>query len=93
MSNPAEPYNPLLFLFSLQIGEILKDKFDTAREVQQKKRRGRRMLLTRNQRYKPHTDTDLVYLKNSPDYCEYDMTKGSLGTHGRECNPVRKQRA
>ena len=40
------------------------------------------------QRFKPHTDTDLVYLKNSPDYCERDISKGSLGTHGRECNPV-----
>ena len=42
------------------------------------------------QRFKPHTDTDLVYLKNSPDYCERDISKGSLGTHGRECNPVSK---
>lgn len=69
------------------VGEILKEKFDNAHEVQQKKRRGRRMLLPRFQRFKPHTDTDLVYLKNSPDYCERDISKGSLGTHGRECNP------
>ncbi|XP_071748382.1 protein Wnt-4 isoform X3 [Lepeophtheirus salmonis] len=69
------------------IGEILKEKFDNAHEVTQKKRRGRRMLLPRYQKFKPHTDTDLVYLKNSPDYCDFDMQRGSLGTHGRECNP------
>ena len=73
----------------LQIGEILKEKFDSAHEVQQKKNRGRRMLLPRFQRFKPHTDTDLVYLKPSSDYCEFDVKKGSLGTHGRECDPVR----
>ena len=39
-------------------------------------------------RFKPHTDTDLVFLKGSPDYCEFDISRGSLGTHGRECNPV-----
>ncbi len=40
-------------------------------------------------RFKPHTDTDLVFLKDSPDYCEFDIKRGSLGTHGRECDPVR----
>ena len=73
----------------LQIGEILKDKFDSAHEVHQKKKRGRRMLLPRFERFKPHTDTDLVYLKSSPDYCEFDVKRGSLGTHGRECDHVR----
>ena len=69
-----------------QIGQILKDKFDSAHEVHQKKKRGRRMLLPRFERFKPHTDTDLVYLKSSPDYCEFDVKRGSLGTHGRECD-------
>merc|ERR1712018_266533 len=68
------------------IGQILKDKFDSAHEVHQKKKRGRRMLLPRFERFKPHTDTDLVYLKSSPDYCEFDVKRGSLGTHGRECD-------
>ena len=39
-------------------------------------------------RYKHHGDIDLVYLVTSPDYCELDVKKGSLGTKGRECNPV-----
>jgi len=69
------------------IGEILKKKFDIAQEVRQRKRRGRRMLEPRFQRFKPHTDTDLVFLKESPTYCELNVEEGSLGTHGRECDP------
>jgi len=69
------------------IGEILKKKFDGAQEVRQRKRRGRRMLEPRFQRFKPHTDTDLVFLKESPSYCEMDIQQGSLGTRGRECDP------
>lgn len=71
------------------IGEILKKKFDIAQEVRQRKRRGRRMLEPRFQRFKPHTDTDLVFLKESPTYCDFDVEHGSLGTQGRECDPVR----
>ena len=86
-------YEPSSFKIALnvlkfQIGEILKNKFDSAHEVQQKKKRGRRMLMPKFERFKPHTDTDLVYLKTSPDYCDFDVKKGSLGTHGRECDHV-----
>lgn len=70
------------------IGEMLKKKFDVAQEVRQRKRRGRRMLEPRFQRFKPHTDTDLVFLKESPNYCDFNMKQGSLGTQGRECNPI-----
>ena len=67
---------------------MLKEKFDGAHEVKQKRKNGRRMLMPKYQRYRPHQDTDLVYLATSPDYCEYDVKKGSLGTKGRECDPV-----
>lgn len=30
--------------------------------------------------------TDLVYLDKSPNYCEYDLKSGSMGTTGRLCN-------
>ena len=68
---------------------MLKEKFDGAHEVKQKRKNGRRMLVTKFSRFKKHRDTDLVYLVTSPDYCEYDVKKGSLGTSGRECDPVR----
>ena len=67
---------------------MLKEKFDGAHEVKQKRKNGRRMLVTKFSRFKNHRDTDLVYLVTSPDYCEYDVKKGSLGTSGRECDPV-----
>eukprot|EP00094_Tigriopus_californicus_P010260 TCALIF_09898-PA protein Name:"Similar to WNT3A Protein Wnt-3a (Gallus gallus)" AED:0.31 eAED:0.31 QI:0/0/0/1/1/1/3/0/165 len=70
-----------------EIGEKLIEKFDNAHEVQQNKYRGRRMLQTRSRGYKHHTDTDLVYLKSSPSYCDFEPYEGSLGTQGRECNP------
>ncbi|XP_023320891.1 protein Wnt-4 [Eurytemora carolleeae] len=72
------------------IGAMLKEKFDGAREVKQKRKNGRRMLLPKDHRFKPHSDTDLVYLVNSPDYCELDVKRGSLGTKGRECDPSSK---
>ena len=74
-----------------QIGAMLKEKFDGAHEVKQKRKNGRRMLVTKFSRFKNHKDTDLVYLVTSPDYCEYDVKKGSLGTSGRECDPVSLQ--
>lgn len=30
--------------------------------------------------------TELVYLEQSPNYCDRDFGAGSLGTHGRSCN-------
>ena len=69
----------------------MKEKFDGAHEVKQKRKNGRRMLVTKYSRFRSHADTDLVYLVTSPDYCEYDVKKGSLGTKGRECDPVRTE--
>jgi hypothetical protein len=67
---------------------MLKEKFDGAHEVKQKQKNGRRMLLPQYPRFKEHGVMDLVYLVTSPDYCEYDVKRGSLGTKGRECDPV-----
>lgn len=34
--------------------------------------------------------SDLVYLQGSPNYCERDLSTGSLGTIGRFCNRTSK---
>nr|ALL53302.1 Wnt4 ligand [Thamnocephalus platyurus] len=74
-----------------EIGEILKEKFDGATEVEPRTSGpGRKLLVPRSVSYKPHTDSDLIYLDTSPDYCEYDIRIGSLGTHGRPCNKSSK---
>ena len=67
---------------------MLKEKFDMAHQVRQRRKDGRRMLLPKYLRSKPHSELDLVYLVTSPDYCEFDVKRGSLGTKGRECDPV-----
>ncbi|XP_068240095.1 protein Wnt-4-like [Palaemon carinicauda] len=69
-----------------EIGEILKDKFDGATEVRVKQVSGRAELEPNKQYFKKPTELDLVYVSASPEYCEYDINSGSLGTHGRRCN-------
>ncbi|XP_022913838.1 protein Wnt-7b isoform X2 [Onthophagus taurus] len=39
---------------------------------------------------KPPKKSDLVFLQTSPNYCEKDLTAGSLGTVGRACNRTSK---
>ncbi|CAL4150268.1 unnamed protein product, partial [Meganyctiphanes norvegica] len=68
------------------IGELLKDKFDGATEVRLKELNGRLELEPNKQYFKKPTDEDLVYVQGSPEYCEYDIGSGSLGTHGRKCD-------
>ncbi|XP_045119010.1 LOW QUALITY PROTEIN: protein Wnt-4-like [Portunus trituberculatus] len=69
-----------------EIGEVLKEKFDGATEVRVKEVSGRAELEPNKQYFKKPTEVDLVYVSSSPEYCEYDITSGSLGTQGRRCN-------
>ncbi|MCL4135664.1 UNVERIFIED_CONTAM: hypothetical protein GTU68_047754, partial [Idotea baltica] len=71
-----------------QIGEHLKEKFDGATEVKAEVIGGRAELQPNQQFFKRPTETDLVYLTKSPEYCDRDLKHGSLGTAGRRCNKV-----
>ncbi|KAH8021709.1 hypothetical protein HPB51_016373 [Rhipicephalus microplus] len=66
-----------------EVGDHLKDKYDSATEVKLN-RRGK--LQVRHRKFNVPTLEDLVYLHESPDYCVYNETLGSLGTTGRRCN-------
>ncbi|XP_067328938.1 protein Wnt-4 [Anolis sagrei] len=81
-----------------KVGNVLKEKFDGATEVEQQQRRGgsssssssAKVLVPKNSQFKPHTDEDLVYLDSSPDFCDHDARSGVLGTGGRHCNKTSK---
>ncbi|KAK6180500.1 hypothetical protein SNE40_012645 [Patella caerulea] len=66
------------------IGTALKNRFDGASLVKMDKRKKRLKRLSRLQ--KRPTKKDLVYLQESPDFCEHNLEFGSLGTRGRQCN-------
>lgn len=69
-----------------EIGYIIKDKFDGATEVKIVPGQVRLKIERKNPMFKRHTQADLVYLDNSPDYCEPNLERGVLGTKGRQCN-------
>ncbi|XP_056398700.1 protein Wnt-4 isoform X3 [Hyla sarda] len=73
-----------------KVGNVLKEKFDGATEVEQKKIGTTKVLVPKNSQFKPHTDEDLVYLDSSPDFCDHDLKNGVLGTTGRQCNKTSK---
>ena len=68
--------------------EWLREKYEKAKKVQasnRPKRDGTRPLVTVNGHQTPAKD-DLIYLLDSPNYCDHDDNTGSLGTKGRLCN-------
>ncbi|XP_053818910.1 protein Wnt-4 isoform X2 [Vidua macroura] len=73
-----------------KVGNVLKEKFDGATEVEQSEIGSTKVLVPKNSQFKPHTDEDLVYLDSSPDFCDHDLKNGVLGTSGRQCNKTSK---
>ncbi|KAJ4922326.1 hypothetical protein JOQ06_022861 [Pogonophryne albipinna] len=74
-----------------KVGNAIKEKFDGATEVEQRKTGTTKVLMPRNSQFKPHTDEDLVYLEPSPDFCDHDpKMPGMFGTVGRQCNRTSK---
>ncbi|XP_052779255.1 protein Wnt-5a-like [Mya arenaria] len=67
-----------------EIGERLKERYDGAVEVKFNKRGTQ--LKRKHRKYNKPTNEDLLYLEQSPDYCQANKETGSLGTSGRECN-------
>lgn len=73
-----------------EIGYVLKERYGAAVQVESVRatrlRQPSFLRLKQSHGYIKPTDTDLVYLERSPNYCEEDMLTGSTGTRGRLCN-------
>lgn len=67
-----------------EVGKFLKVNFDGASRVKLNTIK-RKLRPAEKLQKKPKKD-DLVYLEESPDYCEYNPKTGSLGTKGRKCD-------
>lgn len=73
-----------------EIGHLLKERYSSAVQVEpvraSRLRQPSFLRLKEAQGYQKPTDTDLVYLEHSPNYCVEDSATGSTGTRGRRCN-------
>ncbi|XP_067932538.1 protein Wnt-4-like [Watersipora subatra] len=67
-----------------EVGDALKISYDGAKEVKYNPRRD--VLKPAQKHYAKPTKQDLVYFSESPNFCDYDPSVGSLGTAGRACN-------
>ncbi|GMT15031.1 hypothetical protein PFISCL1PPCAC_6328 [Pristionchus fissidentatus] len=69
-----------------EVGETMREKFDGASEVIISTKGDETRMTMKHNHLKRHTHADLVYMRQSPDYCNIDESRGILGTRGRECN-------
>ncbi|XP_009935513.2 protein Wnt-4-like [Opisthocomus hoazin] len=63
-----------------KVGNVLKEKFEGVMVI------SRKLLVPKSSHFKPYTAHDLVYLLDSPDFCDRDSRRGVFGTSGRQCN-------
>ncbi|XP_030765210.1 protein Wnt-1-like [Sitophilus oryzae] len=68
-----------------KISEGLYKRYEGASHVKYVERRRKKLKVVKPEFKKPNR-TDLVYLEDSPDYCEKNETLNILGTRGRVCN-------
>ncbi|RZF44644.1 hypothetical protein LSTR_LSTR000596 [Laodelphax striatellus] len=70
------------------IGDALNNRFEGASYVKvvEKRRRRVKKLRAAIRDLKQPNRTELVFMEESPDYCERNETLGVLGTRGRLCN-------
>ncbi len=76
----------------LQVGDILKDRFDAAAEVRlvHTANGQRAELQRRHVVFKEPTESDLVYSESSPDYCHQRAdASGRFVTSGRRSDSFR----
>jgi len=67
-----------------EVGDALKVSYDGAKKVRYVARKD--ALKPAQKHYAKPKKRDLVYFKESPNFCEFDSSVGSLGTMGRQCN-------
>ncbi len=67
-----------------EVGDLIREKYDAAIEVKYQARA--KGLRPRYKRFVKPTKEDLIYIEDSPNYCEANRRIGSLGTRGRQCN-------
>ncbi|XP_071810147.1 protein Wnt-16-like [Asterias amurensis] len=70
----------------LVVGDYLKRKYIQSVEVLNRPTKKRLRRKERSMRKVPITMEELVHLERSPNYCVRDLSKGIMGTSGRECN-------
>ncbi|XP_065580971.1 protein Wnt-7a-like isoform X2 [Artemia franciscana] len=73
------------------IGNYIKQRFEEARHVRPVRSKKHRKLVLRIRsislwKKKRLKSGDLVYLSESPNYCDYNPEIGIIGTGGRKCN-------
>ena len=71
-----------------RVGSYLKDRYQSA--IQVIPSNDGQSLVPKEENISPPTGLDLFYSEESPDFCARDLEKGSLGTAGRQCDPIRR---